>query len=175
MYSKTILITGKPGTGKTTLVRTLCSRLEYLNPTGFYTAEIRIQGKRQGFELIALNGQRMTLAHTSLQGQFRVGKYLVDVAGFEAFLDGLDLQAPGAGFVVIDEIGKMECFSGKFVQYVNTALKSYKPLVATVAAKGGGFISVVKSKPGVELVELTEQNRDQLLEDLEQHLVSRAG
>ncbi len=70
-----ILLTGKPGVGKTTLVQTLCRQLEPYNPTGFYTTEVRDRGKRLGFELVGLDGARMTLAHVNMAGEDKVGKY----------------------------------------------------------------------------------------------------
>ena len=62
----------KPGVGKTTLVQTLCRELQAFNPAGFYTAEIRVKGKRQGFELISLDSGRMILAHTNMIGEAKV-------------------------------------------------------------------------------------------------------
>ncbi len=48
------LITGKPGIGKTTLVRGIVAQLPIEPKAGFYTAEIRSRGKRTGFELCGL-------------------------------------------------------------------------------------------------------------------------
>lgn len=165
-----ILITGKPGVGKTTLVQSLCRELQAFSPAGFYTAEIRNQGKRRGFELVGSDGRRMTLAHTDIHGESRVGKYSVDVSGLEAFLNKLNLNDPATSLVVIDEIGKMECLSRAFVKLVREMLDSPTPVIATVAEKGGGFIRDVKQRPDVQLVEVNHDNRDTLAEDLKRHL-----
>jgi nucleoside-triphosphatase len=105
-----------------------------------------------------------------MAGQGKVGKYGVDVQGLEAYLDALRLEAPEAGFIAIDEIGKMECLSGKFVAMTRHALGSERPLLATVAAKGGGFISEVKARNDVELILLTEHNRDALAGEIAERL-----
>ncbi|WP_447603863.1 nucleoside-triphosphatase [Nitrospira sp. Nam80] len=42
-----MLITGLPGTGKTTLLRGLANRLAKYNPRGFYTEEIRTRRETQ--------------------------------------------------------------------------------------------------------------------------------
>jgi nucleoside-triphosphatase THEP1 len=108
--SNHILITGLPGSGKTTLFRRLLDEWQNLNPVGFYTAEIREGKSRRGFELCILDGRSGTLAHVDLRTGYRVGKYGVDVNGFEAFLAELPLRGPQTGLVMIDEIGKKRLF-----------------------------------------------------------------
>ncbi len=159
-------MTGLPRAGKTTLVRKVAGALTARRPVGFYTAEILEQGVRQGFELVSLDGRRGLLSHVDVRGPHRVGRYGVDVAGFERFLDTLAWPAPGGGLVVIDEIGKMECFSGRFRALVERILGADIPLLATVARRGGGLIAEVKQRPDVELLELTARNRDALAEQL---------
>ena len=61
---------------------------------------------------------------------------------------------------IIDEIGKMECCSPLFVQRTSVLLNSGIPVVATIAQRGGGFISEVKERAGIELWEETKKNRD---------------
>jgi nucleoside-triphosphatase len=176
MTQKTnVLVTGRPGSGKTTLLQKVCRELADFRPAGFVTVEMREGGKRTGFELAALDGTRFTLAHAAITGQGRVGRYGVDVHGFEAFLEGLALESPEAGFAAIDEIGKMECLSPKFVRLAERVLDSGKPLLATVAAKGTGFIAEVKARSDVELVSVTEQNRDGLAAELVRRMQALLG
>ena len=167
-----ILITGRPGVGKTTLLCALSRELCAERPTGFYTREIRERGKRRGFELIGLDSGRLTLAHTDFVHGPRVGKYKVDLPGFEALLDLLLPPREDAGLVLIDEIGKMECLSPKFNRFVERALDSPTPLIASVAAKGAGFINAVKQRSDVRLVEVTEHNRDSLADELRRSIAS---
>jgi nucleoside-triphosphatase len=129
---------------------------------GFYSAEIREGGVRKGFELVGLDGERGLLAHVDIRSRQRVGKYGVDVQGFGRFLDTIQWHGPDVGLVVIDEIGKMECFSEKFRALVRRILDSNTPVLATVARRGSGLIAEVKQRPDVELLELTTRNRDAL-------------
>jgi nucleoside-triphosphatase len=161
-----ILITGLPGSGKTTLFRRLVDELHYLNPVGFYTGEIRKDGTRQGFSLSSLDGRTGVLAHVEFRTGFRVGKYGVDVDGFEAFLNGMALLDLQTGPIMIDEIGKMECLSRRFGEMIADILDSEKQLIATIALKGGGLIANLKKRFDAQLFTLTRDNQDILFDQI---------
>jgi len=106
------------------------------------------------------------LAHLQHPGPYRVSRYGVDVAGFEQLLAELDLGHVQSRLVMIDEIGKMECFSRRFRDDMTALLNGPKVLVATIALKGEGFIAQVKDRPDCSLVMVTRENRDQLMSEL---------
>ena len=170
MTKKNVLITGLPGTGKTTLVKKLAGEFKDLNPGGFYTAEIRERGARGGFELVGLDGTRRILSHVNIKGRDRVGKYGVDVKGFDEYLGALALSDPNVKLIIIDEIGKMECLSRQFIDLMQDVLDSGKPLIATIAQKAGGFIAEVKKRGDVKLLEVTQANRDSLAESISEYM-----
>lgn len=159
-----LFITGLPGCGKTTLFKKLVEELRNLWPVGFYTEEIRAGGGRKGFALRSLDGREGVLAHVNFSGRSRVGKYGVDIAGFENFLTKIPFDNPEAGLVMIDEIGKMECLSRRFQQMVREFLASERLLIATIAQHGGGLIEEIKRRKDVRIYTLTLQNRDAMLE-----------
>jgi len=164
---KNVLLTGPPGCGKTTVIRRVIELLADLRLAGFYTQEIRQQGQRVGFEAIGLDGQATTLAHVDSRSSHRVGRYGVDVGGFEAILQAeLATPADSVDVFVIDEIGKMECLSRVFAEIVTRVLDSQVPVLATVAAKGGGFIAAVRCRTDVEMITVSTSNRDKLAEEL---------
>jgi nucleoside-triphosphatase len=169
--SAKILLTGLPGCGKTTAIMKIISELNCTSTAGFYTEEIRENKTRRGFRWKCLDGTGGILAHVDIKGRYRVGKYGVDVAGFEkSVVTVLDAEQSDAELFVIDEIGKMECLSEKFVAATRVLFSSDKSILATVARKGSGLISEVKSYPGVELFNLTHENRNKTIGEIIQIL-----
>ena len=155
-----ILLTGRPGVGKTTVIIRLAECLPVGSVRGFYTKEIRGGAHREGFRAVTLSGESATLAHVSLKSRLRVGRYKVDVAAFEAVV--LPELARPCDIMLIDEIGKMECFSRRFIAATRELLDGAAPVVATVASRGTGFIAEVKTREDVEICDVTPANRDHL-------------
>ena len=166
-----ILLTGLPGCGKTTAVMKIISNLDSERIAGFYTKEIRENDTRKGFSWNCLDGSTGILAHTKIKGPHKVGKYGVDIAGFEkSIMPILDIDNNNAELFVIDEIGRMECFSKKFATAIRSLFSSNKSVLATVAKKGKGLISEVKNYPETNLFNLTVQNRDKIITEISQIL-----
>jgi nucleoside-triphosphatase len=161
-----IMITGLPGCGKTTLIQKLAQRLADFRPVGFYTEEIRRGRVRTGFALRSFDGREGVLASVDFPGKQRVGKYGVDVAGFETFLEAIHFDRPDPGLIMIDEIGRMECLSRKFQGMMKEVLDSDRTLIATIALHGGGVIAEIKSRKDVRICTLTVQNRDRMVETI---------
>jgi nucleoside-triphosphatase len=164
--NKNLLITGLPGIGKTTLIKKISEELKHLHPVGFYTTEIREEGTRKGFELISLEGKKGILSHIDIKSPYRVGKYKVDIKSFEDFLDQIKFFAPTIGLIIIDEIGKMECYSDKFKKLLKEILDSEKWVIATIALKGSELIAEIKKREDIKLFEMTKSNRDSLFSEI---------
>ena len=171
-----LLLTGTPGIGKTTLLRSVAAQLQQFTIGGFYTEEIREFGQRKGFRLLTFKGEQGVIAHVNFNHHYHVSKYGVDVTAIEHFADVALTYADEIDVYLIDEIGKMECFSQCFVSRVEALLASDKPVIATVAKKGGGLIEEAKQWPDSQLWQVTHSNRDalvtQVVEWLHKHLHS---
>lgn len=165
---KNLLVTGPPGIGKTTVIVDLAKWLSGLAIAGFFTEEIRLGKQREGFRAATFSGQSCVLAHVKQRSRHCVGRYGVDVAAFETLV--LPEFARPCDVLLIDEIGKMECFSSSFVATVRQLLDGSTPLVATVAVRGGGFITEVKARSDVQIWNVTKGNRDDLPERLAEAL-----
>jgi len=158
-----ILLTGPPGCGKTTVIQRWLEDFADRRLRGFYTREMSRDGQRVGFEAVGLSGRTVPLASVKSQSKSRVGKYGVELAGFEDLVrTELPHLVADVDLFIVDEIGKMECFSDLFVDVVREILDLNVPLLGTVALKGGGFIAEVKQRADVELMTVSPDNRDVL-------------
>lgn len=63
---------------------------------------------------------------------------------------------------MIDEMGGMECLNRIFIAVTEGAMEGPVSALATVAARGGGFITLVKKRPEVQLMAVAAENREQL-------------
>src|SRR5207244_10235406 len=77
-----VLLTGRPGCGKTTLIKRVVNNLPR-RVGGFYTEEIREGGSRAGFKIMTLDGEEVVFAHVDFKTRERVGKYGLDLSALE--------------------------------------------------------------------------------------------
>jgi nucleoside-triphosphatase len=174
IVTEKVLLTGRPGCGKTTLIKRVVNNLPQ-RAGGFYTEEIRDSesvrersgGTRAGFKIVTLDGEEAVFAHVDFKTPDRVGKYGLDLSALERIGVGAIRQAIQARhLVVIDEIGPMEIRSPIFREAVNEALESKVPLLGTIFARPLPFTDAVKSRPDVTLIEVRPDNRERLVSEL---------
>ena len=139
MKSKNILFTGPPGCGKSTLIEKIVNEIERPS-TGFFTREMREKGHRVGFSINTLDGKQGVLAHQSIRSKYRVGKYGVNLEDIDYIAVPSMIPANEEMMVIIDEIGKMECFSPLFRETVIRILDSKHSVIGSIPLRGGLFI-----------------------------------
>ncbi len=164
------LLTGMPGSGKTSLIRQVTLQLGD-KAGGFYTEEIRNNGVRQGFRIVTLGGQSAPLAHINIRSPYRVSKYGVDIAGLEQVgVVALKEAARRGEVVVVDEIGKMELFSENFKAAVLEIIESGQKVLGTIMLKSDPWADEIKKKPQVKLINVTRNNHPQVLAEIQNWL-----
>ncbi len=164
------LLTGRPGTGKTSLIKQAMAGLKG-RAGGFYTEEVRSQGVRQGFRLVTLAGHSAILAHVSIGSPYRVSKYGVDTESLDwVGVSAIRQAASDCDLVVIDEIGKMELFSANFREAVLKIIDSGKRVLGTIMLNPNPWADAIKRRPQVNLITVTRDNHQQVLEELQRWL-----
>jgi len=124
-----VLLTGRPGVGKTTVVESLVEKAlgKGASVSGVVSPEMREEGERVGFRITDVStGRSEVMAHIEYEGT-SVGKYGVDV-------QALDSETPVVG--VVQE------------------------------GRETGFVGSVKERDDTTLVRVTEENRDEVPDDI---------
>jgi nucleoside-triphosphatase len=158
-----ILVAGPPRSGKSTLIEKVVQSVSR-PATGFFTQELREKGRRVGFSITTLQGKTGVLAHQRIRSAFRVGKYGVNLEDLDQIAVPSMLPSTPDQIVVVDEIGKMECFSRLFKETLIQVLSSDNLVIGSVAIKGDRFIQSIKERDDVSLVPITEKTRDAALQ-----------
>ena len=159
---KNLLLTGRPGVGKTTLIRAIVEKLGPSKAGGFWSKEIREGGRRVGFSIETLSGQTGILAHCGLSSGPRLGRYIVNIKDInEIAVPALVNARQSDKLIIIDEIAKMELFSREFAHEVRRCLDNRR-VVATIQQRRDKFLDEVRARNDVRLLELTVSNRNEM-------------
>lgn len=157
---------------------------------GFYTEEVRAEGRRTGFDVVALDGSRGKLARVGTdsmsdhRSRYSVGQYSVLLEDFEKIALPVLQVNTDKGAVrpvyVIDEIGKMEMFSSSFVQTVRRLLAHDvgTTVLATIPIAKGRPIPLVEElrhSTDAKLVMISRVNREEVVAEVVQSVLDAHG
>jgi nucleoside-triphosphatase len=160
---KNIFLTGAPSSGKTTVIKKIIENLNH-PANGFYTEEERVDGKRVGFLMKTLDGREGYLAHQDIKSDFYIRRYGVSIENIESIAVS-SISPVENNIIILDEIGKMECFSLLFKQATTNALNASNIVIGTITFGGDDFIRKAKERKDMEISEVTVDNRN-LLPDI---------
>ena len=166
--TRKIILTGDKGCGKTTVIQEVIEllKIQGVGTRGFYTEPTNASAS--GYAVVSLNGIRVTITHVELRRGPQVGPFRVDIQAFEkAILPQLtipprDKTSTLEYVIVIDEIGRFQCLSDRFLDLVSRLFESDAWLLASVEIDGGPFVQFMHSWARDRVIRVTDSNRDKL-------------
>ena len=154
-----VLLVGRSGIGKTTLLKRLAGSARRCAIDGFLTEECLEHDARMGFWLSPLDGRQILLAHRHLERGARLGPYRVNVSVLtDVAIPVIRRGMQRACVLLLDELGKMERCSKLFEEAVQDAFDRGPSIVATAGLPLAPFISRLKQRRDVELIPLSSAN-----------------
>lgn len=163
MKPPSLVITGRPGIGKSTLFKHI---VDYLKANGVIVGgiiapEVREGNVRTGFRLVdLLTGEETWLARKGVSGTIKVGSYTVFSRASAFVKSSLERAILSADVVAIDEVGPMELKLEGFREAVEKVINSRKPYILVV------HYSLVSSQRNWffsgRVIEVTVSNREYL-------------
>jgi nucleoside-triphosphatase len=109
-----------------------------------------------------LDGKSAILGHEDIKSLFHVRRYGVSIENINGIAVPAVTPRSADEVIIIDEIGKMECFSQAFCEAALKALNSANAVVGTIAVGGTDFIRKIKERKDMKILEVTLLNRDTL-------------
>jgi nucleoside-triphosphatase len=154
-----IFLTGPVQIGKTTVINRVLSRLA-----------LRVGGMRTRRIPVDPDGSRFTLTDAMTGKVFEFARRRgpetdVDTGVFEnAGAEAIRRALREADIVVLDELGRMELDAREFQRSVFESLDSPKRVLGSLKPEGNPFLDAVRAHPAVEVIQVTGENRDALVD-----------
>ncbi|MBQ1821261.1 MAG: ATP-binding cassette domain-containing protein [Clostridia bacterium] len=167
---KHILIVGRNGVGKSTLIRALLDEIP-LSKYGVITKKEAAYDDGFCPVYIHLYGAEKRYTSENRIGLCREGKSVAFPEVFDRFSDSM--RFPSDGVIVFDELGFLETDAGRFTAAVMETLDRAPFVIAAVRDKDTPFLRAVRSHPRSVVYQIDEQNRDVLRENLIRQLSER--
>ncbi|MFA7309071.1 MAG: nucleoside-triphosphatase [Patescibacteria group bacterium] len=165
---KNILITGKPKSGKSTLLRTLITPIQ--NKVGLVADEVLGEEGRIGFDVETHTGAKVPLARVDIETPYRVGRYFVDIKSLDSIIPEVS-RFTSDDLLYLDEIGQMQLLSEKFKKLVTTYLDASNTCIATISnVFEDDCIKSVKERDDIILVEISPEDREERAQFISQLL-----
>ncbi|MDR1475695.1 MAG: nucleoside-triphosphatase [Holosporales bacterium] len=162
-----IILRGRPGVGKSTILKKIYTLLESKNPKGCIVEEERENGDRVGFIIKYLpEGGSTKLASTKeTLSNIYLSKYSINIEAIESELIPymLDMKNDSPhGVFIFDEIGKMQQKSERFIRAVDHIMSISKPVIATIVYDDEIWARKYKNNAENFVITVTERNRGYL-------------
>lgn len=168
--TKTILVTGAIGSGKSTMVEKALSSLD-IPVKGFRTEGYHVEGQREGFYIRPATDRkpwpldkkrRHMIGKIIGYKQIAVRKETFETWGVCYLEEALD----GTSLILMDELGIMESRATAFQEAVIRCMDSPQKVVAVIRDEASPFLDRLRARPDARLLRVTEENRNGLMEEM---------
>ena len=156
-----LFLTGPKHIGKSTIL--FSTLLEFPMTVGGFRVDRVFEGRRlRAFRIIDLATSSAADISTARKGGWDIHLEAFETVGAEAVRRGIRC----ADLVVMDELGRFELRAYGFRQAVTDALDSPVPVIGVLKEDDNPFLNEIRSREDTEILEVTEENRD----DAKQHV-----
>ena len=156
---KHILLTGRVQVGKSTALR------KFLENSGLSADGVRTYWRDRDTLLIEPfeGGESMVAAVTD--GEYRKAKK-------EAFDYGAEIigNSGKRDVIVLDELGRLERCSDKFMDAVFEKLRGKKRVLGVIKPESNHFLDKIREMPNLVILEVTEENRDDIPQEIAKYM-----
>ena len=160
-------ITGLPNAGKTQALIKVIEMLEESEQSvgGMITEPITKKNRRLGFYIVDwMTKEKDVLAHVDFDSKVIVGRYKVNIDALERIgVNAIENAGAECDIIIIDEVGRMEVESERFVDAVKKILEEDKPIILTLHKKSRNpLLQDIRRRDDVRILEVTPINRNLL-------------
>ena len=159
-----LFLTGEKQVGKSTLLRRLIEAKK-LDCAGYETQAFFIGGERRGFtlhgriEMPPFENDCICCVRIHQRKSIAIPE-VFDHNGVSILTESLACQSP---YLLMDEIGKLECGAERFCAQVLEALDGSKRVLGVLQQCDAPLPDAIKARPDVTVLTVTPENRDELL------------
>jgi nucleoside-triphosphatase len=151
-----ILLTGRPGVGKTAALNRALALLE-VEPGGFRTERCRLAEGLQGYRVVDLVTGRAAPIGKVVAGRLIPYPQGFEDVGVEAIQEAMERE-----LIVMDELGFLELGAPRFQEAVLATLRGPKPVLGVIKPERNSFLDAVRAIAGLKVIEVREENRARL-------------
>ena len=162
---KNLFLTGEIGVGKSTLLKKLIEKIN--TSIGGYVTERVINNNILKYNLISLYDGIEEYSISQMPLNRHSNNPEVFLSSFnEGAFSILEKSFYERNVIIMDELGFMESKAYKFQNIVFKLLDSSKTVIGVLKKKDCEFLNAIRNRNDIIIVEVTEENRDTLLEEL---------
>ena len=161
-HRKHLFLTDHKQIGKSTVLRRLLEGRD-MSAGGFRTVRIRLE---DGASIHMVPPQETEFTDENRIFSRRKGVLHIDPEDFDRIGCGLLADFQQYDLVLMDELGPAEADSARFRQAVLDTLDGNVPVYGILQAADSPFLAQIAARPDVQVVTVTEENRDELPREL---------